>query len=105
MTEATNDSVHQLLDYLATYPDDGILYQASEIILAAHSDTGFHNESKGRNWAGVHVFLSEDDPIPRWNGPILTVAQIIKVVLASAAEAELGARFITAQNFSCSDKP
>ena len=42
-TEATNDAVHQLLDYLATYPDVGILYQASDMILTAHSDAGFHN--------------------------------------------------------------
>ena len=43
-TEATNNKVHQLLDYLARYPDDGILYQDSDMILAAHSDAGFHNE-------------------------------------------------------------
>ena len=82
---------------MATYPDDGVLYQASDMILAAYSKAGFHNESKGRSRSGTHIFLSEDDPIPRWNGPILTVAQIIKFVLTSAAEAELGDRFITAQ--------
>ena len=96
-TEATNDAVHQLLYYLSTYPDDGILYQASDMILAAHSDAGFHNELKVRSRAGEKIFLSKDDPIPRWNGPILTVTQIIKFVLTSAAEAELGALFITAQ--------
>ena len=62
-TEATNDEVHQLLDYLATYPDDGILYQASGMILAAHSEAGFHNESKGRSQAGAHIFWSEDKSI------------------------------------------
>ena len=34
---------------------------------------------------------------PRWNGEILTVAQIIKFVMASAAKAELDALFIAAQ--------
>ena len=96
-TEATNDAVHKLLDYLATYPNDGILYRSSDMILAAHSDAGFHNESKGRSQSGVHIFLSEYNLIPRWNDPILTVAQIIKFVLTSAVEAELGALFITAQ--------
>ena len=62
-TEATNDVVHQLLDYLATYPDNVILYQASDMILAAHSDAGFHNESKGHSRSVVHIFLSEDNPI------------------------------------------
>ena len=96
-TEATNDAMDTLLDYVATYPDDGILYRASDMILAAHADAGFHNETKGRSRAGAHIFLSEDEPIPRWNGAILTIAQIIKFVMASAAEAELGALFITAK--------
>ena len=86
-----------MLDYLATYPDDGIVYRSSNMILAAHSDAGFHNESKGRSQAGAHIFLSEDDPIPRWNGLILAIAQVIKFVITSAAEAEFAALYITAQ--------
>ena len=96
-TEATNDAVHQLFDYLATYPDNGILYQAIDMILAAHSDAKFNNELKRRSWAGAHIFLSEDDPIQRWNGPILTIAQIIKLILTSAAEGEIRALFIMSQ--------
>ena len=86
-----------MLDYLATYPNDGIVYRSRNMILAAHSDAGFHNESKGRSQAGAHIFLSEDNPIPRWNGPILSIAQVIKFVMTSAAEAELAALYITAQ--------
>ena len=96
-TEATNEAVNQTLDCLATYPDDGIMYCASDTILVAHSDDGFHNESKGRSRAGDHIFLSEDDPIPRWNGPVLSITQVIKFVMTSAAEAKLGALYITAQ--------
>ena len=33
-TEATNEAIHQLLDYCATYPDDGILYRSSDMVLA-----------------------------------------------------------------------
>ena len=36
--------------------------------------------------------------MPRWNGPVLTLAQIIKFVIPSASEAELGGIFITAQD-------
>ena len=79
------------------FPDDGILYCASNMILAAHSNAGFHNKTKGRSRAGAHIFLSKDEPIPWWNRDILTIAQIIKFVMASAAEAELGALFITAK--------
>ena len=67
------------------------------MILAAHSDAGFHNESKGRSQAGAHIFLSEDEPIPRWNGPILYITQVINFFMTSAAEAELAALYITAQ--------
>jgi hypothetical protein len=42
------------------------------------------------------IFLTEDKPIPRFNGAILTIAQIIKFVMASVAEAKLAAIFITA---------
>ena len=84
--EATNEAVATLLDYLATYPDDGTLYHASNMVLAAHADAGFHNETKGRSWAGAHIFLSENDPFPRWNGAILTIAQVIKFIMTSTAE-------------------
>ena len=96
-TEATNEAVNQMLDYLSTYPDYDIVYRASDMILAAHSNAVFQNEFKGRSRSGAHIFISEDDPIPRWNGPVLSIAQLIKFVMTSAAEAELGALYITAQ--------
>ena len=96
-TEATAAAIGQLLDYCATYPSDGIVYRASDMVLCAHSDAGFHNEANARSRAGAHIFLAEDDAVPRWNGPVLTVAQIIKFVMSSAAEAELGALFVTAK--------
>ena len=48
--EYTNNAIHQLLDYCATYPDDGILYRSSNMILSAHSDAGSANETKSRSW-------------------------------------------------------
>ena len=68
------------------------------MILAAHADAGFLNESKSRSRAGAHIFLSENEPKPKLNGPFLTIAQIIKTVMASAAEAEMAALFIAAKN-------
>jgi hypothetical protein len=96
-TKATAADLHQLLDYVATYPDDGIFYRASDMILAAHADASYLNVSKARSRAGAHIMLSENDPIPKFNGPILTIAQIIKFVMSSAAEAELASLFITAK--------
>ena len=67
------------------------------MILAAHSDSGFNNESKARSCAGYHIFLSENYPTPKWNGHILTISHIIKFVVSSATEAELGSLYITAK--------
>ena len=67
------------------------------MVLASHSDAGFHYKSKGRIRAGAHVFLAEDESIPKWNVPILTISQVIKFVISSAAEAEIGAIFIAAK--------
>jgi len=67
------------------------------MILCAHADAGFLNETNSRSRAGAHIFLSENDPFPQFNGAILSIAQIIKFVMASAAESELAALFITAR--------
>ena len=96
-TEDTAEAIEQLLDYVATYPNDGILLRKSDMILAAHADAGFLNELRAISRAGAHIFLSENDPKPKLNGPILTIAQIIKTVMASAAEAEMATLFITAK--------
>ena len=44
-TENTLNEINKLLDYCATYPSDGITYQASNMVLAAHSDASFLSES------------------------------------------------------------
>ena len=44
-TEITNEAINHILDYLSTYPNDGIVYIARKMVLAAHLDAGFHNES------------------------------------------------------------
>ena len=36
-TEETKDAIENLLDYVATYPDDGILFRKSDMILSAHA--------------------------------------------------------------------
>ena len=96
-TVATEQAVHLLLDYVATYPADGIVYRSSDMILCAHADAGFLNETNSRSRAGANIFLSENEPFPHFNGAVLSIAQIIKFVMASAAESELAALFVTAR--------
>eukprot|EP00804_Cyclotella_cryptica_P000823 CCRYP_001070-RA/>CCRYP_001070-RA protein AED:0.36 eAED:0.36 QI:0/-1/0/1/-1/1/1/0/335 len=96
-TERTNTKITQLLDYCATYPNDGITYRASDMILGAHSNAAYLNVNKSRSRAGAHIMCTENNPIPSPNRPILTIAQIIKFVMSSAAEAELAGLFICAK--------
>jgi hypothetical protein len=97
-TENTRAKINKLLNYCATYPNDGITYRASSMVLAGHSDASYNSEPNSRSRAGGHIFLSEDAPIPRNNGPILSISRIIKYVCPSAAEAEIGALFMVAQD-------
>ena len=59
-TEDTAAAIKQLLDYVATYPNDGILFRNSDMILVAHAYAGFLNESRARRRAGAHILLSEN---------------------------------------------
>ena len=67
------------------------------MVLAVHSDASYLSEPKARSRAGGHHYLSNDSKIPPNNRAVLNVAQIIKAVMLSAAEAEIGALFINAR--------
>ncbi len=47
--------------------------------------------------AKAHIFLSENDPFPRFNGAVLSIVQITKFGMASAAESERAALVVTAR--------
>ena len=81
-TQRTSAAIDKMLDYCATYPADVILYRSSNMVLCAHSDAGFHNDSKGRSRAGAHIFLSENGAMPQWNGPVLTLSKTIKFFMS-----------------------
>jgi hypothetical protein len=89
--------MNQLLDYLATYPDNGTTYHADYMILSAHANVGFHNESKGCSQAGARIFISKTNPFPKHNSPVLSISQIMKFVMPSVAKVELGALYTTAK--------
>jgi hypothetical protein len=92
----TQQLVKTLLNNVATNPNDGIVYRASDMVLCAHADAGYLNKIQSRSRAGAHIYFSEDNPTPRFNGKVLTLANIIKFIMALAAKAELAALFIAA---------
>ena len=82
-----------MIEYVATYPVDSLVFCASGMSLAAHADAGFNNESRSHSHAGAHIYLSEVDTRPRCNGAVSTIAAIMKNSMASAAEAKLDALY------------
>jgi hypothetical protein len=96
-TESTMKKVKQFLDFAASQEEAIVTYKASDMVLAIHSDASYLSEPKARSRAGGHFFMSSDAPQPANNGAVLNIAQIIKAVMTSAAEAEIGAMYINAR--------
>ena len=88
--------VKWLLDYAATNPDAILTYKKSDMVLAVHSDASYLSEPSARSRVGGHFFCSSDVDDPPDNGAVLNVSKILKAVMSSAAEAELGALYINA---------
>ena len=96
-TQLTKQRCDQLLDYCASHPNAKIRYRASSMILNIHSDASYLSESQARSRIAGHYFLGQlptaTAPITL-NGAIYVFCGILKFVVASAAEAELGALFL-----------
>jgi hypothetical protein len=96
-TKHTMIKVKQFLDYVYTHPDAIVTYQASDMVLAAHSDVSYLLKAKACSQAGGHFLMSSDTSCPHNNGVVLTIAQIIKAVMSLAAKAEIRALYINCQ--------
>ena len=90
-TKNTLKKARKFMDYAATHPDAVLTYRSSDMCLAVHNDASYLSEPKARSRAGGHFFLASDVPISANNGAVLNIANFIKTVMSSAAEAEMGA--------------
>ena len=104
-TETTAAAIVHLLDYAATHPDAVLRYTQSDMVLHIHSDASYLSAPEARSRAGGHHFLSSrpTDPTkapsrqPTNNGSIHAECSVLRNVMASAAEAEIGALYINSQ--------
>ena len=96
-TKSTMKKVDQLLDYAASQEQAVLTYEASDMVLAVHSDASYLSESKTRSWASGHFFMSKDVSFPPNNGAVLNISQIMKTIVSSAAEEEIGAMCVNAR--------
>ena len=102
-TKATTKTMarcRQLLDYLAANSEAKVRYHASDMVLNIHSDASYLTEAKARSRLCGHFFMGwipkNGEPI-KLNGAFHVSANIMRFVVASAAEAELGALYHNCQ--------
>jgi hypothetical protein len=88
-----------LLNYCTTHPETKIRYHASDMILYIHSDASYLSEREAKSRAGGFFYMgsSADTANKLTNGEILIISTVLKHVMSSAAEAEIGAVFINAK--------
>ena len=100
-TIVTGKACDLLLDYLATYPNAIICYYASDMILYIVTDAAYLVLPNARSRCAGLYFLSNlpttNPPRPKPNGAIHVLCKTIRVVPASAAEAETGGLFLNGQ--------
>jgi hypothetical protein len=78
--------------------DEAVLtYKASNMVLVIHSNASYLSKPKACSRVGGHMFMAGRDDIPTNNGAILNISQMIRAIMSSIAEAELGALFINAK--------
>ncbi len=98
-TQETMKALTHLLNYAASHPDATIRYHASGMILRCHSDASYLSEHEARSRTGGFFYLgSQDDPVPitKPNGAVHILSSIMRQVLASALESEIGGLFYNA---------
>jgi hypothetical protein len=91
-TDATADKIIKLLNYCDSHPEAKLRYHASDMILNIYSDASYLSEREAKSRAGGFLYLGSNIASKNklTNGAILIIRTIIKHVISSAAEAEIG---------------
>jgi hypothetical protein len=96
-TETTMEKLAQLLNYCATHPTAIVRFTASDMLLAVESDASYLSVVKAQSRAAGYFYLTNTPSTPtaalKPNGAVHVLCHIMREVLSSAAEAELGALF------------
>ncbi len=99
-TTKTMSRCRQLLDYLAANSDAKVRYHASDMVLNIRSDASYLTEANARSRLCGHFFIrwvpKNGEPI-KLNGAFHVSANIMRFVVALAAEAKLGALYHNCQ--------
>jgi hypothetical protein len=98
-TAVTADKVIILLNYCKTHPETKIRYHASDMILHIHSGEYYLSENEAKSRAGGFFYMGNTNKTDGnlTNGAILIITKVLKHVMSSASEAEIGTVFINAK--------
>ena len=97
ITEKKTEAITHLLNYAATHPKKYICYHKNIMILHIHINVLYLSALKKHIHAGGHLFFSDNTLKTanyKHNGPIHIIAKILKNVIGSAAEAEIGPTYV-----------
>ena len=95
-TQETLAAATYLLNYVATHTRPRTRYRASDMILQIDSDASFQVCEGAKSRVGGYHYLGSKD-YKEFNAPISVIAKVIKPVMGSAAEAEVAALHMNAQ--------
>ena len=87
-TDQTMQKVKQVLDYTATHTYAIITYHTSVMVLS------YMSETKARSRTDRNLFMSVNVLLSPKNGTVLNITKIIKAIMLSETEVELGELFI-----------
>jgi hypothetical protein len=98
-TDVTADKIIKLLNYCTTHPEATLRYHASDMILNIHSDALYPSEREEKSQAGGLFYMGSntDKANKLTNAAILIISTVLKHVMSSAAETEIGAVFLNAK--------
>jgi hypothetical protein len=98
-TEVTADKVIKLLNYCNTHRETKIRYHASDMILHIHGDASYLSENGAKIRAGGLFYMGSNNKTDKkpTNRAILIISKVLKHVMSSAVEAEIGAVFINSK--------
>jgi hypothetical protein len=92
-TSTTMPGVNPLLDYCSIHPEDNIRYFSSDTQLKIQSDASSLSKPKAKSRIGWHFYLGNKNNShipPITNDPLLCDSTVLKHVVSSMAEAEVG---------------
>ena len=95
----TQAALIQFYNYIASNLGATTIYRASDMIISCDSDAAYLVAPKSQSRAGGYHYLGNKAGT-QFNGPIYVLANIIKVFIGSAVEAEVDGLYMNALELS-----